>query len=194
LTRVNRASTGFAKRRPLAPSLNVTGIRRVEPDSEVRYRKRPFGNESPEFARNARRSLREASARPALPLKLHEKLLKMPFMSCTITCLANLPTISTHSNSGRVWLQHLLSLLSAIFSIYCRSVMSSSPSRVSFASLTPNNLGTVRKLNSVLFPIKYSEKFYQTILLPEAEEFCKLGEAWPLYSMTCTHVIRSLLQ
>ncbi|THH19951.1 hypothetical protein EW146_g1302 [Bondarzewia mesenterica] len=52
---------------------------------------------------------------------------------------------------------------------------SKSPSaRVSFASLTPNNLGTVRKLNSVLFPIKYSEKFYQDILLPEAEEFCQL--------------------
>lgn len=47
--------------------------------------------------------------------------------------------------------------------------------RVTFASLTPNNLGTVRKLNAVLFPIKYSEKFYQDILLPEAEDFCKLG-------------------
>ena len=66
-----------------------------------------------------------------------------------------------------------------------------SSSRVSLASLTPNNLGiaafslsatcadivpgTVRKLNSVLFPIKYSEKFYQDVLLPEAEEFCKLS-------------------
>ncbi|KAL0956367.1 hypothetical protein HGRIS_002515 [Hohenbuehelia grisea] len=49
-----------------------------------------------------------------------------------------------------------------------------SKSRVSFASLTPNNLGTVRKLNSVLFPIKYSEKFYQDVLLPEVEDFCKL--------------------
>jgi hypothetical protein len=47
--------------------------------------------------------------------------------------------------------------------------------RVSFASLTPNNIGTVRKLNSVLFPIKYSEKFYQDILLPDVENFCKLG-------------------
>jgi len=46
--------------------------------------------------------------------------------------------------------------------------------RVSFASLTPNNLGTVRKLNSVLFPIKYSEKFYDDILQPEVEDFCKL--------------------
>ncbi|THU77263.1 hypothetical protein K435DRAFT_824382 [Dendrothele bispora CBS 962.96] len=34
-------------------------------------------------------------------------------------------------------------------------------SRVSFASLTLNNLGTVQRLNSVLFPIKYTEKFYE---------------------------------
>jgi len=52
-----------------------------------------------------------------------------------------------------------------------------SSARVTFASLTPNNLGTVRKLNAVLFPIKYSEKFYADILLPEHEDFCKLGES-----------------
>ncbi|KAF8904486.1 acyl-CoA N-acyltransferase [Gymnopilus junonius] len=46
--------------------------------------------------------------------------------------------------------------------------------RITFAPITPNNLGTVRKLNSVLFPIKYSEKFYKDILLPEVEEFCQL--------------------
>jgi len=46
--------------------------------------------------------------------------------------------------------------------------------RVSFASLTKNNLGTVRKLNRVLFPIKYSEKFYEGILQPEVEDYCKL--------------------
>ena len=50
-----------------------------------------------------------------------------------------------------------------------------SKSRVSFASLTPNNIGTVRKLNSVLFPIKYTEKFYEGILNPQVENFCKLG-------------------
>lgn len=54
------------------------------------------------------------------------------------------------------------------------SITKASP-RVSFASITPNNLGTVRKLNSVLFPIKYSDKFYQGILQPEVEDFCKLG-------------------
>ena len=47
--------------------------------------------------------------------------------------------------------------------------------RVTFSSITPNNLGTVRKLNSVLFPIRYGEKFYKDILLPEVEDFCKLG-------------------
>lgn len=45
--------------------------------------------------------------------------------------------------------------------------------RVTFSSLTLNNLGTVRKLNSIFFPIKYSEKFYQDILSPEVEEFCR---------------------
>ncbi|KAH8828247.1 N-acetyltransferase NAT13 [Flagelloscypha sp. PMI_526] len=49
-----------------------------------------------------------------------------------------------------------------------------SVSRVSFASLTPNNIGTVRKLNSVLFPVKYSDKFYEQILSPQLEEFCQL--------------------
>ncbi|QRW25024.1 GNAT family acetyltransferase [Rhizoctonia solani] len=46
--------------------------------------------------------------------------------------------------------------------------------RISLASLTPNNLGTLRKLNSVLFPIRYSEKFYKEVLEPELDEFCKL--------------------
>ncbi|KAI0305762.1 acyl-CoA N-acyltransferase [Multifurca ochricompacta] len=54
------------------------------------------------------------------------------------------------------------------------STKKSTSSKVTFTSLTPNNLGTVRKLNSVLFPIKYSEKFYSEILLPEVEDFCKL--------------------
>ncbi|KAK7472668.1 N-acetyltransferase 5 [Stygiomarasmius scandens] len=54
------------------------------------------------------------------------------------------------------------------------ATLKANSSRVSFASLTPNNLGTVRKLNSVLFPIKYTEKFYEGILSPDVENFCKL--------------------
>ena len=53
--------------------------------------------------------------------------------------------------------------------------MSNKSPRVTFSSITPNNIGTVRKLNSVLFPIKYGDKFYKDILLPEVEDFCKLG-------------------
>jgi hypothetical protein len=57
-------------------------------------------------------------------------------------------------------------------------------SKVTFASLTQNNLGTVRKLNSVLFPIKYSEKFYSEILLPEVEDFCKLSASTLLFPIS----------
>ncbi|KAG1716412.1 hypothetical protein ID866_764 [Astraeus odoratus] len=65
-----------------------------------------------------------------------------------------------------------------------------SSARVSFASLTSQNLGTVRKLNSVLFPIKYSEKYYQDILHADIEPFCQLRniccrfEEKDLYLMT----------
>ncbi|KAG8933212.1 hypothetical protein FRC02_012286 [Tulasnella sp. 418] len=48
------------------------------------------------------------------------------------------------------------------------------PAKVSFASITPNNLGTLRKLNLVLFPIKYTDRFYKDVLLPEHENYCKL--------------------
>lgn len=48
------------------------------------------------------------------------------------------------------------------------------PARVTFSCLTPNNIGVVRKLNSVLFPVKYAEKYYKDILAVEVEEFCKL--------------------
>ncbi|KDQ21426.1 hypothetical protein BOTBODRAFT_25866 [Botryobasidium botryosum FD-172 SS1] len=48
------------------------------------------------------------------------------------------------------------------------------PPRISLSSITPSNLGTLRKLNSVIFPVKYSERFYKDVLLPEAEDFCKL--------------------
>jgi hypothetical protein len=54
------------------------------------------------------------------------------------------------------------------------------PARVTFSCLTPNNVGVVRKLNSVLFPVKYAEKYYKDILTAEVEEFCQLGERRPL--------------
>lgn len=47
--------------------------------------------------------------------------------------------------------------------------------RVSLASVNKNNIGTLRKLNSVIFPVTYTERFYADVLLPEAEEYCQLG-------------------
>jgi hypothetical protein len=39
--------------------------------------------------------------------------------------------------------------------------------------VTHNNLGQVRKLHSVLFPVHYGDKFYSDLL--EAGEYAKLG-------------------
>ena len=65
------------------------------------------------------------------------------------------------------------------------SMMSSgkTPARVTFSCLTPNNVGVVRKLNSVLFPVKYAEKYYKDILAVEVGEFCQLGERAPLFAL-----------
>lgn len=49
------------------------------------------------------------------------------------------------------------------------------PKRIDVAQLTPNNLGQLRKLNSVLFPVQYSERFYKDVLDKDASEICKLG-------------------
>lgn len=57
------------------------------------------------------------------------------------------------------------------------------PARVTFSHLTLNNIGVVRKLNSVLFPVKYAEKYYKDILALEVEEFCQLGERAPLIAL-----------
>jgi len=47
--------------------------------------------------------------------------------------------------------------------------------KITLSPLTLNNLGTVRKLNSVLFPIRYSESFYHNIVQPESEPYCQLA-------------------
>lgn len=48
--------------------------------------------------------------------------------------------------------------------------------RVDLANLTPNNVGQFRKLNSVLFPVRYSESFYKDALESERKPICQLGE------------------
>ena len=49
------------------------------------------------------------------------------------------------------------------------------PPRLSFASVDHNNIGTLRKLNSVIFPIVYTERFYAETLVAEHADYCKLG-------------------
>ncbi|KAF9516684.1 hypothetical protein BS47DRAFT_1327206 [Hydnum rufescens UP504] len=46
--------------------------------------------------------------------------------------------------------------------------------RITTSAITINNLGTVRKLNSVIFPVKYSDSFYKSIVQPEVEDYCRL--------------------
>lgn len=46
---------------------------------------------------------------------------------------------------------------------------------IDLADLTPNNVGQLRKLNSVLFPVKYSQGFYNEALLEERKRVNKLG-------------------
>lgn len=54
---------------------------------------------------------------------------------------------------------------------------SSSSRNIDLANLTPNNIGQLRKLNSVLLPVRYSEQFYKDALKPERRDICKLGES-----------------
>jgi len=46
-------------------------------------------------------------------------------------------------------------------------------SRSDLGDVTPNNLGQVRILHKVLFPVNYGDNFYNDLL--EAGEFAKLG-------------------
>ncbi|KAL1918860.1 uncharacterized protein VTP21DRAFT_2882 [Calcarisporiella thermophila] len=47
------------------------------------------------------------------------------------------------------------------------------PPHSSLGDITPNNIGQLRKLNTVLFPVKYDEKFYKEVL--EVGDFAKLA-------------------
>ncbi|KAM0752402.1 acyl-CoA N-acyltransferase [Meredithblackwellia eburnea MCA 4105] len=50
------------------------------------------------------------------------------------------------------------------------------PPKVNLGELTPNNIGTLKKLNQVLFPVAYSDKFYKDVLNTEIspEDYSKL--------------------
>ncbi|ORY84135.1 hypothetical protein BCR35DRAFT_303206 [Leucosporidium creatinivorum] len=50
------------------------------------------------------------------------------------------------------------------------------PPRVTLGEITPNNVGTLKKLNLCLFPVSYSDRFYRDVLDLEItpEEYSKL--------------------
>lgn len=52
-------------------------------------------------------------------------------------------------------------------------------SLIDLGDITPNNLGQVRALHKTLFPVSYSDNFYNELL--EAGEFAKLGTCRYLY-------------
>ena len=48
-----------------------------------------------------------------------------------------------------------------------------------FANITVNNIGQVKKLNRVIFPVRYGNTFYKQILQKENKPIVKLGtENW----------------
>ena len=44
---------------------------------------------------------------------------------------------------------------------------------ISFGDVTEKNLGQLKVLNSVVFPVKYNDKFYNDLL--QHADYCKLG-------------------
>ena len=57
--------------------------------------------------------------------------------------------------------------------IFTHKSMAPTTNRTTLDDLTPQNIGVLKKLNSVLFPVPYSEKFYKESL--SVGELAKLG-------------------
>lgn len=48
-------------------------------------------------------------------------------------------------------------------------------SKIELGDITPHNIKQLKRLNTVVFPVSYNEKFYKDVL--EAGELAKLGKA-----------------
>ncbi|KAG0222299.1 hypothetical protein BGW41_006074 [Actinomortierella wolfii] len=61
--------------------------------------------------------------------------------------------------------------------------------RIALGDVTPNNLGQLKRLNSVIFPIAYQPSFYKEVL--EVGEFAKIGAVCcrmePIQHATASH-------
>lgn len=50
-----------------------------------------------------------------------------------------------------------------------------SSSRIELGDVTPHNIKQLKRLNQVIFPVSYNDKFYKDVL--EVGELAKLGKA-----------------
>ncbi|KAJ1310437.1 hypothetical protein OPQ81_007170 [Rhizoctonia solani] len=60
--------------------------------------------------------------------------------------------------------------------------------RLSFVSLTPDNVGILKTLNNEIFPVSYPEAYYAAVTKPELAHFCKLIylDGKPIGQATCS--------
>jgi hypothetical protein len=48
--------------------------------------------------------------------------------------------------------------------------------RLSFVSLSPDNLDILKSLNAEIFPVPYPDAYYAAVVKPELARFCKLSQ------------------
>lgn len=70
--------------------------------------------------------------------------------------------------TDRIWVT-IVYLLPAIWP-FC----SCSSSRIELGDVTPHNIKQLKRLNQVIFPVSYNDKFYKDVL--EVGELAKLGK------------------
>ncbi|KAG8728754.1 hypothetical protein FRC11_010269 [Ceratobasidium sp. 423] len=60
--------------------------------------------------------------------------------------------------------------------------------RLSFVSLTPENVDILKSLNAEIFPVPYPDAYYSTAIKPELARFCKLIylDGKPVGQATCS--------
>lgn len=54
-------------------------------------------------------------------------------------------------------------------------IKSKAARKIELSELTPSNIGQLRKLNSVLFPVRFGDKWYKDALSEDSKEVCKFG-------------------
>lgn len=74
------------------------------------------------------------------------------------------------------------------------SLVTAPSERIDLGDITHNNVGQLRKLNTVIFPVNYGDKFYSDVL--HAGELAKLGKVeYAKCGSMCTYEgVNSVLQ